>query len=138
MWLRVGCLGFLIAMAVPCRAETDALVAWKKQIVTRLNASKRFPPEARGQSRVAKVTFVLDRSGKLISRKLTQSSGLLALDKEALATVGRAQPFPAPPAEIDDDSLTLIVPLVFAGRPQIPISDISKEDAAVDARPWAI
>jgi periplasmic protein TonB len=103
MWLRVGCLGFLIAMAVPCHAETDAVDAWKKQIVTRLNASKRFPLEARGQSGVAKVTFVLDRSGKLISRKLTQSSGLPALDKEALATVGRVQPFPVPPPEIDDD-----------------------------------
>jgi hypothetical protein len=43
-----------------------------------------------------------------------------------------------PPPEIDDDSLTLIVPLVFAGRPQIPISYIGKEDAAVDARPRAI
>jgi len=84
------------------------------------------------------MTFVLDRSGKSISRKLTQSSGLPALDKEALATVGRAQPFPVPPPEKDDDGLTLIVPLVFAGRPQIPISDIGKEDAADDARLWAI
>jgi protein TonB len=124
MWLRVGCLGFLITMAVPCHAETDAVDAWKKQIVTRLNASRRFPLEARGQSGVAKVTFVLDRSGKLISRELTQSSGLPALDKEALATVGRARPFPVPPPEIDDDGLTLIVPLVFAGKPRIPISDI--------------
>ncbi len=138
MWLRIGCLGFSIAMAIPCHAETDAVDAWKRQIVTRLNASKRFPLEARGQSGVAKVTFVLDRSGKLISRRLTQSSGLPALDKEALATVGRAQPFPVPPPEIDDDGLTLIVPLVFAGRPEIPISAIDKQDAADDARLWAI
>jgi hypothetical protein len=34
--------------------------------------------------------------------------------------------------------LTLIVPLVFAGKPQIPISDIGGEDAADDARLWAI
>jgi protein TonB len=138
MWLRIGCLGFLIAMAIPCHAESDAVDAWKKQIVTRLNASKRFPQQARGLSGVAKVTFALDRSGKLISRKLSQSSGLPALDKEALATVGRAQPFPVPPPEMDDDGLTLIVPLVFAGKPQIPIGAIGKEDAADDARPWAI
>ena len=138
MWLRAGCLGCLMAMAVPCHAETDAVEAWKKRIVTRLNASKRFPPEARGLSGVAKVAFGLDRSGKLISRKLTQSSGIAVLDKEALATVGRARPFPVPPPEIDDEGLTLIVPLVFAGRPQIPISYIGKEDAADDARLRAI
>jgi periplasmic protein TonB len=137
MWLRVGCLGFLIAMAVPCHAETDAVDVWK----TNRHAFERqqeIPLEVRGQSGVAKVTFVLDRSGKLISRKLTQSSGLPALDKEALATVGRAQPFPVPPPEIDDDGLTLIVPLVFAGSPQIPISNIGKKDAVVDAGLWAI
>jgi outer membrane biosynthesis protein TonB len=36
---------------------------------------------------------VLDRSGKLISRKLSQSSGLPALDKEALATVAAPSRF---------------------------------------------
>jgi periplasmic protein TonB len=138
MWLRAGCLGFLIAIAVPCHAETDAVDVWKKQIVTHLNASKRFPLQATGQSGVAKVTFVLDRSGKLISRKLTQSSGLPALDKEALATVLRAQPFPVPPREMDDEGLTLIVPLVFAGKPQIPIGHIGTEDAADNARLRAI
>jgi hypothetical protein len=66
MWLRVGCLGVLVAMAVPCHAETAAVGAWKKQIVTRLDASKRFPLGAMGQSGTAKVGFVLDRSGKLI------------------------------------------------------------------------
>jgi hypothetical protein len=39
---------------------------------------------------------------------------------------------------MDHDGLTLMVPLVFAGKPQIPISAIGKEDAADDARPWAI
>jgi hypothetical protein len=39
---------------------------------------------------------------------------------------------------MDDDGLTLIVPLVFAGKPQIAISDIGKEDAADDTRLWAI
>ena len=80
MWLRVGCLGFLIAVAMPCHAKPDAAGAWKKQIVTRLDASKRFPPEAMGQSGVAKVAFVLNRSGKLISNELRQSSGFQALD----------------------------------------------------------
>ena len=64
----------------PCHAKPDAAGAWKKQIVTRLDASKRFPPEAMWQSGVAKVAFVLNRSGKLISNELRQSSGFQALD----------------------------------------------------------
>jgi protein TonB len=140
MWLRVGCLGFLIAMAVPCHAETDAVDAWKKQIVTRLNASKRFPPEAMGQSGTAKVAFVLDRSGKLISKELAESSGFPALDSAALAMVDRAQPFPVPPSEMEDGRLRLVLPVIFGGRSpsQVPTIDISKEEALVNAKMRAI
>jgi hypothetical protein len=37
-WLRIGCLGFLIAMASPVTPKRTPSDAWKKQIVTRLNA----------------------------------------------------------------------------------------------------
>jgi outer membrane biosynthesis protein TonB len=67
---------FLDCHGRPCHAETDAVDAWKKQIVTRLNASKRFPLEAMGQSGTAKVAFVLDRSGKLISKETCGKFGL--------------------------------------------------------------
>jgi protein TonB len=111
--------------------------AWKKQIVTRLNASKRFPPGAMGQSGVAKVGFVLDRSGKLISRELMQSSGFSALDTEALATVDRAQPFPVAPPEIGDDTQKLAVPIVFKRLPS-QVLDIIKEEATVNAKMHSI
>jgi len=118
---------------MPSRAESDAVGAWQKQIVVRLNASKRFPHDAMGQSGTAKVAFVLDRSGKLISNELSESSGVKALDLEAVAIVDRAQPFPAPPSDIDDNRLKLIVPLVFAKLPQIS-TEMSKEDAKVNAK----
>jgi periplasmic protein TonB len=70
-----------------CRAETDAVAAWQKQIFIRLNASRSFPPQAMGQSGTAKVRFVLDRSGKLISNQILQSSGLKPFDLEAVAIV---------------------------------------------------
>jgi len=38
---------------------------------------------------------------------------------EAVAMVERAQPFPAPPLEIDDEELKLAVPLIFDGRSPI-------------------
>jgi protein TonB len=151
---RFGTLAGGQALAIPCRAETGAASAWEKQLVVRLNASKRFPHEAMGQSGTAKVVFVLDRSGKLISNELLESSGVKALDLEAVAIVNRAQPFPAPPPEIDDNRLKLIVPLVFAKLPQMSTenlpqmsteklpqisteqlsTEMSKEDAKVNAK----
>jgi protein TonB len=141
MWRRARLLCLFIAVALPCQAETDAVGEWKKQLVIRLTASKRFPLEAIGQSGTAIVAFVLDRSGKLISNEIKQSSGIKALDTEAVAMVERAQPFPTPPPEIDDDNLKLTLPLVFNGRPKIPTEssqipklDISGDNATVDAR----
>jgi hypothetical protein len=77
MWARAGLLCLLIATVTPCliapvtpcRAETDAVDAWRRQVIMRLMASRRFPPEAR-QGGTAVVAFVLDRSGKLIANKL--------------------------------------------------------------------
>jgi protein TonB len=139
MWRRVGLLCLFIAVALPCRAETDAVGEWKKQIVIRLNASRSFPPQALGQSGTAKVRFVLDRSGRLISNELLQSSGLKPFDLEALAIVDRTQPFPVPPPEIDDDRLKFTVPMCFDGKAGMSPLDIrraieiGKEEARMKA-----
>jgi protein TonB len=136
MWRWAGLLCLLIAVAMPCRAETDAVGAWQKQIATRLSAS--FPPRAMAQSGTATVSFLLDRSGKLIWNVVLQSSGIKALDLEALAIVDRAQPFPAPPPEINDAKLKIVADLVFppalTRSSQIPTLDISGDNATVDAR----
>jgi len=102
MWLRLGCLIILITATIPCYAESDNVAQWKKDISARLVVSRRFPPEARGEAGSARVRFVLDRSGKLVSSWLEESTGSAILDAEALAMIERAQPFPAPPPEVDD------------------------------------
>ncbi len=127
MWLRAGILCLLIAVAMPCRAESDAVGAWQKQIASRLSAS--FPPQPTAQTGKVTVGFVLDRSGKLIWNVVLQSSGFKALDVEAVAIVDRAQPFPAPPREIDDSKLKIIADLNFPSA-----RDIFKEDAALHAK----
>jgi protein TonB len=123
---RVGLLCLLIAVVTPCRAETDDVGEWKKKIVIRLNASRSFPPQAIGQSGTAIVAFVLDHSGKLISNELKQSSGLKMFDLEALAIVSRAQPFPVPPPEIDDDRLKFTLPVDFEGKAGMSPVDIRR------------
>ena len=68
----------------------------------------------------------LDRSGKLISDWLEESTGSAALDAETIAIVGRAEPFPKPPASVPDAKLKMTVVLVF-----VPAST---DDAKVNAK----
>jgi len=124
---RVGLICLMIAVAMPCRAESDAVSAWKKQIASRLSAS--FPPQATKQSGKATVGFILDRSGKLISNEIRESSGSKEFDLEAVVIVDRAQPFPAPPPEIQDGKLKIEAELNFP-----PPRDLFKEDAALHAK----
>jgi periplasmic protein TonB len=138
MWLRVGCLGLLVLLATPGHAESDAVGTWRKQVLARLEASKRFlPPGARGQHGTTKVAFVLDRSGKLTSNELAQSSGFAVLDAEALAMVDRASPFPVPPLQVTDEGLNLVLPVMFMG-PSPQEIEINKEEARVNAKMRAI
>lgn len=111
-------LGLLAAF--PTHAQTDAqsesAQAWKARLSAHMASYKQFPAEALGQTGEAKVTFVIDRSGRLISQALAVSTGSRPLDVAALQIVARAQPFPAPPSGLKDESLTLTVPIVFDGR----------------------
>lgn len=106
-----------------------------KKIVDRLTASRRYPPEARKEAGSARVGFVLDRSGTLVSSWLKESTGSPVLDAEALAMIERARPFPAAPPEVDD--LTFVLPVIFsAQRPPTTIApakeaEIRKQDAAI-------
>jgi periplasmic protein TonB len=77
------------------------------------------------------VGFVLDRSGKLVSSWLRESTGIPALDAEALALVARAQPFPAPPPKADDSQLKFDIEFVFMNGPH---PDRIKEEAAINAK----
>jgi len=57
---------------------------------------------------------VLDSHGELVSVSLETSSGTKILDKEALATINRAAPFPAPPETLlIDGKVEFIAPIAF-------------------------
>ncbi len=67
----------------------------------------------RGEHGVAQVFFTLDRQGRVLESRVLQSSGAAALDAEALALLQRAQPFPAPPAELRGERVNVTVPIRF-------------------------
>ena len=94
----IGCIALLVVSAGIGHAQTDVVREWQKQISIRLSSNKGFTPQ--GQSGTAKVGFVIDRTGKLVSSWLAESTGIPAIDEHALAIVERSQPFPMPPPEL--------------------------------------
>ena len=117
MLRRIGLIALLMVVSLPVHAETDDIKEWHKQIRTQLMSNTRFPPAARGQTGTAKVGFVLDRQGKLVSHWLAESAGNRALDEESLAILERTESFPMPPPDLKEDHLTLAIPFDYRPRP---------------------
>lgn len=103
------------ALGAPNTNSSTQLPQWKSQIVGMLERNKRYPSAARArrQQGVARITFSMDREGKVTSTRLTTSSGSSLLDQEALQIARRAEPFPPPPAELPGAEITLTVPIRF-------------------------
>jgi protein TonB len=76
---------------------------------------KRYPRIARMRNwqGEAQVELQLDGDGNILSSRIEKSSGHDVLDKQALEMVMRATPFPPPPAVLNGQSFTLLVPISF-------------------------
>jgi protein TonB len=59
----------------------------------------------------------MDRAGRVLSSSVVKSAGFDVLDKEALATLERAQPLPEPPAEVPGSTIALVVNIEFFLNP---------------------
>ncbi|WP_216361166.1 energy transducer TonB family protein [Caulobacter mirabilis] len=104
--------------APPAAATASSARTWEGMVLAHLERRKRYPTEARAQRRqgVVYVRFSMDRQGRVLSASLERSSGSAALDREAVALLGRAQPLPKPPPEVVGDPLSLSVPVEFFMR----------------------
>jgi protein TonB len=79
-------------------ASASMIDNWIAKMRSRILRAKRFPKEARGEDYGAatiSVTFAPD--GSVTAARITMSSGSPILDREALATVYRAAPYPKLP-----------------------------------------
>lgn len=94
---------------------SNLLPQWQKEISAILERNKRYPSEARAkrQQGIAKITFNMDRQGRVLSTRLVASSGSSALDREALSLTQRAQ-FPPPPVVFAGGEITVTVPVRFS------------------------
>ncbi|MOA27249.1 Gram-negative bacterial tonB protein [compost metagenome] len=64
---------------------------------------------------MVKLRFVLDGQGRVLSFALAGRSGSGSLDRATLQMIRRAQPLPAPPAELlNNGRLELVAPFVYS------------------------
>ena len=84
-------------------------------LAAHLNRHKRYPSQARRKRAqgMVKVSFTIDRRGRVVSQRIVRSSGHAALDREVRAMLKRASPLPRIPAEMNRGSLTITLPIVF-------------------------
>ncbi len=100
----------------PSQAEvTDARSAYGSALWGAIKKHKKYPRIAKTRGWQGKVILELslDGQGKLLSKKVIQSSGHAALDKQALKMVEKAAPFPVPPKALRDGNFTIKVPVPF-------------------------
>lgn len=75
--------------------SAEAVATWQSQLQAHLERHKR---KVKGAGRgVANVSFSIDEGGNVLSARLAKSSGIEALDEEAVTLVVRASPVPPPP-----------------------------------------
>jgi protein TonB len=99
----------------PSGGSAAGLADWSARLRAHLERHKRFPADAdpardRG---LARVSFVVDLQGRVLSRRLAGSSGSAALDREAISLLQRAQPLPPPPRDMGRSSVAVTVPINF-------------------------
>lgn len=87
------------------------LLAWLEQ-------HKEYPRRARMRRQQGRVLlyFVVNRQGQVLVHRIHEGSGYPALDEEVFDMIKRAQPLPALPSSIPNDTLELVVPVQFLLR----------------------
>lgn len=97
----------------PAVRAASATPTWEGLVLGALEQHKRFPSGARRRQGVSWVRFVIDRQGRVLSSRLERSSGVPALDAEAIALPRRAQPLPKPPPDVPGERIELVAPVEF-------------------------
>ena len=95
--------------------QKEAMLRYQDMVKQKIESCRRYPNWAKKQGLEGTVylAFVVLSSGVAKDIKIVQSSGFSILDKEAVSTVKRANPFPPIPEEMRVSSLSMEVSVVF-------------------------
>ena len=91
---------------------------FKALVLAWIEKHKRYPESARRRGIEGKpmVRFRLDRSGRVLEASMARATGRRDLDEAAVRTIERADPFPAFPPELTDQTMEFTVPIDFSMR----------------------
>jgi TonB family protein len=89
---------------------------WQKELAVHLDKNKRYPSDRSAKAAEVVVSFVLDRTGHVLSTQVTKGSGDVSFDAAALAMLRRADPVPPPPPLVADEGLTFSLPVIFRAK----------------------
>lgn len=97
-------------------SNPSSVTAWQQSLTAHLERHKRYPAVAvsRRQEGTAHIRFTMDRAGRILAAVLERGSGVERLDRESLDLLARAEPLPAPPADVLGDRIELVVPIQFS------------------------
>lgn len=97
------------------QAAARAKLTWHQAIAMHLDRLKRYPAGVSQETSRGEVIiqFAVERSGRVLSSRIIQSSGSQALDAEALHLLERATPLPRPAVDVPGETFMLTVPVVF-------------------------
>jgi protein TonB len=94
----------------------EGQASWNAEVVAHIRRHVAYPSDGNGASGTAMVSVVIDRNGRLLSRRLSRSSGSPALDRAALSIIDRAAPFPRFPPVMRQAQESRTVPLNMRPR----------------------
>lgn len=100
------------ALGTGVSAERER-VTWQKELAAHFDKYKRYPSDRSMQQAKVVVSFVLDRTGHVLSTGIVQGSGDPSFDAAALAMLQRSDPVPPPPPLVADEGLTFTLPVIF-------------------------
>lgn len=99
-------------------AMASVLPSYRQRVAAHLQRYKQYPAELRvaGIHGTSRLTFTVNREGRVLSSRLSGSSGNAGLDAETMSMIRRAQPLPPFPPEITVSSMSFTVPVQFSVR----------------------
>ncbi|MDR1315365.1 MAG: TonB family protein [Spirochaetales bacterium] len=106
-----------LAVAYTARESDNALADYARNIRSRIDKNKEYPYQSRRQEQegLVRVRFTLTRDGLLAGDPvLAGSCRHSRLNTAALEAVRRAQPYPAFPPQIQEETMNFTIEVVFS------------------------
>jgi protein TonB len=95
-----------------------SLSSYQSKLVAHLRRYRTYPAAARSKrlQGTALVSFTINSGGRVVGVSLAKGTGHSILDREAVAMVRRASPFPAIPPNMGKSQVTVRAPIRFDMR----------------------